>query len=293
MDYYKFADIMLEWNGGDFPLVKGNNMEQFRCKYMESEKKICFRACMVSLEKYTHFPIIKENYVYALFDVNGERMLIYHWGNRRFAFAIWPERISVEHVNECWFDPDMQNQPPLNADWFFGVSGLHKALLMQDAAILHASFINRKGKAVLFAAPSGTGKSTQAALWERMMKTETINGDRALLRKSNGIWNAYGYPGCGSSGICRNLTLPLQIIVILRQGEKNNIEEISTIQKIQALAVGIEVYPWDLEERERAIDLAELIVQAIPVICLSCRPDEGSVITLNNYLEEMEYAIDI
>lgn len=33
---------------------------------------------------------------------------------------------------------------------------------------LHASVINWKDKGILFSAPSGTGKSTQADLWKNM-----------------------------------------------------------------------------------------------------------------------------
>ncbi|WP_370839368.1 hypothetical protein [Intestinibacter bartlettii] len=35
-----------------------------------------------------------------------------------------------------------------------------------------------KDKGILFSAPSGTGKSTQADLWEKYENAEIINGDR-------------------------------------------------------------------------------------------------------------------
>ena len=295
MDYYKLADIILEWDGEAFSLLKGRYMERFRCnpEQIELKEVIRFKACLVQLGKYTIYPILKENHVYTMFDVNGERMLVYHWGNQRFAFAVWPERIKKGQVNECWFDPDMKNQPAINADWFFGVSGLHKALMFHSAVILHASYVNCNSSAILFTAPSGTGKSTQADLWRQVMHTEIVNGDRVLVRKREGKWYACGYPCCGSSQICLNRTLPLRAIVILRQGSKNRIEHLSQAQKIRSLTVAAEVYPWDAEEMECAIDLAESIVHDITVICMSCLPNEDAVKTLNNYLEEMDHATNI
>lgn len=295
MDSYKLADLIVEWDDEEFSLCEGRYLERFRYfpKSEELKDKIVFQSRLVPLEKYTHYPMVKENYVYALFEVNGERMLIYHWGNRRFAFAVWPERIKPGQINECWFDPDMKNQPPLDADWFFGISGLHKALMLRGAAVLHASYIDRSGHAILFTAPSGTGKSTQAALWKEVMKTETVNGDRVLVKKIGGKWYACGYPCCGSSRICLNRNLPLRAIVILRQSSENCVSQLTLVQKISSLMTAEEMYPWDAEEMERALELAESIAQAIPVICLSCRPNEDAVRTLNNYLEETDYAFDI
>lgn len=295
MNYYKLADLIVEWDDTEFSLCEGRYLERFR--YLpepeELKEKIAFRSKFVPLEKYIHYPIVRENYVYALVEADGKKMLIYHWGNRRFAFAVWPDRIKTDRVNECWFDPDMKNQPPLDADWFFGVSGLHKALMLRGAAVLHASYIDRSGSAILFTAPSGTGKSTQAGLWEEVMRTETINGDRVLVKKIEGKWHACGYPCCGSSRICLNRNLPMRAIVILRQSSENCVSQLTLAQKISSLVAAEEMYPWDAEEMERAMDLAESIAREIPVICLSCRPNEDAVRILNNYLEETDYAFDI
>lgn len=286
MDNYRFGNIMLQWDGRCFELARGRYLECFRCKTEMSEEILQFRGQFVSLDVYTQFQMLTENSVYALFDVHGEHLLIYHWGNRRFAFAIWPERIRSNQVNECWFDPDMVNQPKLNADWFFGVSGLHKALLQRGAAVLHASYIDRNGQAILFVAPSGTGKSTQAALWEKYAGAEVINGDRVLVRQCAGRWYAFGYPCCGSSKICLNRTLPLRIIVVLKQGVNNCIGKLTIAQKIRLLTAATEVYPWDTAEINRAMDLMEAMVKTVPVIGMSCQPDKGAVEVLNQYLEE-------
>ena len=42
---------------------------------------------------------------------------------------------------------------------------MESRLLANDRLILHASVIRQKNHVILFSAPSGTGKSTQAELW--------------------------------------------------------------------------------------------------------------------------------
>lgn len=293
MDQFLLGDLILQWDGGGYNLIPGPYLGRFRCADSAAGAPIIrFQGSFVPLEAYTQYPMVTENSVYAMFDVKGEPLLVYHWGHRRFAFAVWPERIDAGQVNTCWFDPDMRNQPGLGADWFFGVSGLHKALLQRGAAVLHASYIDWKGQAVLFTAPSGTGKSTQANLWKEFAGAEIVNGDRALVRQWKACWYAFGYPCCGSSKICLNRTLPLRAIVVLRQGEENRIEQLTALQKIRALAAATEVYPWDGLEINRALDIATQLAENVPVLKLICRPDEDAVKTLKKYLEG-RYAADI
>lgn len=286
MEHFLIGTIRLQWDSGGLELLPGKYLELFRCEPAGKERVVQFQGRFVHLEPYVGCPIVTENLVYALFNVNGEHLLVYHWGYRRFAFAVWPDRIGAQSINECWFDPDMRSQPKLNADWFLGVSGLHKALLQRGAAVLHASYINWKGRGILFTAPSGTGKSTQAELWSRYARADIINGDRVLIQRRKSDWYAFGYPCCGSSQICRNLTLPLYAVIVLRQGMENRVQQLSVTQKVQSIAAAIEVYPWDVKEMNRAVDFAVSLAGEIPVICLTCRPEEESVRVLEHYLEE-------
>ena len=98
----------------------------------------------------------------------------------------------------------------------------------QDSNFLHASFIAFQNKAILFSAPSGTGKSTQADLWQKYVRgVEIINGDRAIIGiEDNGV-KAYGLPFCGTSKITLNQSFNLSTIVILRQGKINKLIELA------------------------------------------------------------------
>lgn len=285
MDRYNIGDFCFEWDGGGYELSKGEFFEKFRTYSPEKMEKIRFCGEYEPLESYLINEKITENYSYEMFQINNEKLLIYHWAKCRFGFSVWPDRINCNDINKCYFNPKLKDNVPMSSDWFFGLSGLHKALLQKNAPILHASYIDVEGQAILFSAPSQTGKSTQARLWETYAKAEIINGDRVLLRKREDIWYAYGYPCCGSSKICINRKLPLRAIVILKKGNINQIETMSDSEKIRCLITGIEVYRWDMNDINQAMKIAEDIIKDVPIVQLTCRPDADAVYVLKKYLE--------
>lgn len=87
-------------------------------------------------------------------------------------------------------------------------SGIFRMLAEHGGVVLHSSYIiTQRGEALLFSAPSGTGKSTQAELWRSYAGAKVINGDRALVKAENGV-TANGILFSGTSGISENVTAP-------------------------------------------------------------------------------------
>ena len=91
----------------------------------------------------------------------------------------------------------------------------------RNAGAAQLVYRDAHGEGILFSGPSGIGKSTQAALWERFAGARTINGDRGLVcpaaRTVSGIFYA------GTSGICQNVTAPLRAVVLLGQAAENRV----------------------------------------------------------------------
>ena len=79
-----------------------------------------------------------------------------------------------------------------DARYFWHTQALPQLLLPFSCVLLHASVIEYAGGAVLFSAPSGTGKSTQAALWARHRGAHIRNGDKAGVRVLPDSVRAYG-----------------------------------------------------------------------------------------------------
>ena len=160
---------------------------------------------------------------------------------------------------------------------FTSLFALERHMIKRDSLILHCAYTVYKGKAILFSAPSGIGKSTQAELWKRYRGSRIVNGDRALLRKIDGVWSACGWPVCGSSDICEAEDTPLYTIVMLRQGETNHIERLSPIQAFTQLYAQTTINQWNPAFVQRAMELIEDLIGQVPVYQLTCNMTEDAV----------------
>lgn len=150
-------------------------------------------------------------------------------------------------------------------------------LLGHDGIFLHASIVSYQGQGILFSAASGVGKSTQADLWKRYMQAEIINGDRAAVRKKDGIFWAFGSPMAGSSGIYKNTGAKIKALIILEQADKNVIRRMGAGEAFVHIYRETLVNVWDHEFVEKTVDLIREMVETVPVYLLSCRPDREAV----------------
>lgn len=160
---------------------------------------------------------------------------------------------------------------------FTALFALEKRLIRKGQMILHCAYTEYRGEAVLFSAPSETGKTTQANLWEKYRGSRNVNGDRALLGKTGGIWKAHGWPVCGTSGICSNETFPIRSVVMLSQADKNHAERLTPGQAFPLLYGQITVNKWNVEDHIHAMDLIEDFLGRVPVYHLGCTISEEAV----------------
>ena len=120
-----------------------------------------------------------------------------------------------------------------------------KLMADSNAILMHASYIEYQGKAILFTAPSGTGKSTQADLWEKLRGARILNGDRCAVQLREDGFYVCGVPFAGSSNICENVTLPLKTIVCLSQAPQTTITPIKGFMAFRSVYEGCGILPWD------------------------------------------------
>lgn len=162
---------------------------------------------------------------------------------------------------------------------------IEKILNKNNAFMLHSSFIRWKDKAILFSAPSGTGKSTQAEIWKKYENADIINGDKAGVRKVEGRWMAYGLPFAGSSNIFRNEKAPISHIIVLRQGKQNRLKKLSPREAFIKIYSETTIHTWDSEFQENIINMITDLVQEIPVYIYECLPDKSAVDFLKSTIE--------
>lgn len=80
-------------------------------------------------------------------------------------------------------------------------------LVSRNILMLHGSTVSVDGKAYLFAAPCGTGKSTHTRLWRELFGQRAImvNDDKPFLQITSDRVLAYGSPWSGKHGLASNV----------------------------------------------------------------------------------------
>lgn len=104
-----------------------------------------------------------------------------------------------------------------------GVIFLEMAI-MSGFIPIHASAINYQNQAILFSAPSTTGKSTQSKLWQNFdQNISIINDDKPLLFLKDNKFYVQGSPFSGKTSENMNVSVPLKTILFIKQSRINQI----------------------------------------------------------------------
>lgn len=153
-------------------------------------------------------------------------------------------------------------------------------LLLQSyqGMFLHCAAIKYKGKAYLFTAPSGTGKTTHISLWKRYLgnEVEIINGDKPLLRKIGDEIIVYGTPWQGKEDYGCNTSAPLGGIYLLNRAKENSVFKASAKESLPFL-LSQTVRPDEKENLINLLNIIEYIVNNIPIYNLYCNMDKEAM----------------
>ena len=158
------------------------------------------------------------------------------------------------------------------------------ALLYYRAVIIHASYIIYNGQAILFTAPSGGGKSTQADLWQKYESAQIINGDRAVIKQEVDGWYVHSLPLCGSSGICLNKSAKLRAVVSLNKSDKNRVLTLNPRQKLSLMMNQLSFEAYKKDDFDKLLKFIDKMILQAEIISLDCTPDMHAVKTLKDYL---------
>lgn len=276
----EIANISFEFEVDD-EIRLDNVMEQFVSNKVDTDYFI-----KVKIDKLPkrNKECLYSNYVRKYFDYWKKYFVYYRLPNESWQFcleSIDSEKFELIFIEEC--KSYVNNIYNLINKIEIGSLLLHK-----KAAILHSSYIIHEGKAIVFTAPSGIGKSTQADLWMKYRNAEIINGDRSVIRKKENEWNAFGLPFSGSSGICLNKTAPLRAIVVLGQSKTNIVYRMNAKEAFMILFGQFAVTRWSEDEVNMLMSIIMELIKEVPILKLECLPDESAVIALEEYLRGLE-----
>ena len=141
----------------------------------------------------------------------------------------------------------------------------------RDTLLFHGSVIAVDGRAYLFAAKSGTGKSTHARLWREALgdRAVMINDDKPLLHiRKDGV-TACGTPWNGKHHLGNNIMAPLDGIAILHRGDRNIIVPAEAKEAFPML-VQQSFRPEDPVGMGKTLELLDRMRALVPVWDLTC-----------------------
>lgn len=280
---YRFADTDL---GIDCPFPYEEDGLSAAFAVPERECDVVCRVCVGTLPDVSGYENIYK----------GEKLSVFRDGERFYrVFSRYDTSGVMTPAAVLCYGRDMQ--PTLvseNEQWIkgsyllFDLLGIEHFLAERGRILLHASFIEYKGRAILFCGASGAGKSTQAALWEKYCNASVINGDKAAVVMRNREYFACSVPFAGTSGICRNRALPIAAVVLPEKNGENSLERLPAGKAFLRLYRNATVNVWHYGDVEKAGELLSGLCGSVPVLLLKCRPDEGAVRLLQNGLEDKD-----
>lgn len=157
---------------------------------------------------------------------------------------------------------------------------LRRILLEKGVLFFHASQIALGDTGILFTAPSGTGKTTQAKLWRRYRGAGLLCNDRTLTDGKT----TYGYPMDGSEPVITGERRNLGAIVVLEQAPENAVRKLRPRESLPRLLSQLVLDTWDPDASAAAAELLLDLLPRLPVYLLRCTPDESAVQCLEQQL---------
>ena len=148
-----------------------------------------------------------------------------------------------------------------------------REIIQHGRFFLHASAVVCGGGAYLFSGPSGIGKSTHTAMWQKLFPgIQILNDDKPVIWPEKGHITAWGTPFSGRTDLQRNLGVPLMGICFLKQARENRIRPVAETEAL-ALILNNTWRPKDDKTMNLLLNGIQQVVEEIPIFELSCTRD--------------------
>ena len=154
------------------------------------------------------------------------------------------------------------------------------AVAERGVILFHSSAVSVDGKAYIFTAPSGTGKSTHTRLWREVFgaRAVMINDDKPLIAFEDGRAVVYGTPWMGKHHLGADMSAPIAGICFLSRGEENQIARMPAGMILPRL-LSQTFRPAPADAMEKVLGVLVRLSASVPVWGLQCNmsPDAARV----------------
>ena len=235
----------------------------------------------------TRFKILIANKVFdisALFDSTRTFCKDYITdASPDFEIAIHPEDIQLERdkaAKEARAEGrEASNYPDDYLETLAVYRKVVAKLLDYDILLFHGSVIAVDGTAYLFAAKSGTGKSTHARLWREYFgdRAVMINDDKPLLQITDTTVIAYGTPWNGKHHLSNNISAPLKAICFLERERNNHIFAVDKRSVFSKLCQQ-SYRPDNAEALSKTLSLVDRLGSRVELYRLDCNMEQEAAV---------------
>lgn len=246
--------------------------------------EVC-KAPLFSLEMVAELPQGELSTVFLPETEDGETVIrLYHMGED-WVFDASPDH-RIPTTARTWTSKDFKQGKIaiLDRKMRSAVFGINNALMLlfafNTASLgtleMHASMVSNSGKAFLFIARSGTGKSTHSQQWLNFIPgTELMNDDNPIIRVwPDGRVTAYGSPWSGKTPCYRNVEAPVGAIVRIRRCPENKITRFGVLDAYASVYSSCSGFKAQREMADGLHATLEVIATGVPCYVLDCRPDQ-------------------
>lgn len=183
------------------------------------------------------------------------------------------------NITDAFIDAQRKVFPNLTREeheYMWTGEGFYSEVLRHGGMLLHSSCVEKSGKAYLFSANSGTGKSTHTHLWlDEIPGTRIINDDKPLLLLRDGRFFACGTPFSGKTDENINECVPIRAIVFLHRSAENILKRMKPASAVP-LFLAQTVNPRIKEYAGEMLETADKILTSVPVFSLGCNKEKGT-----------------
>lgn len=235
----------------------------------------------------------KEKYKIAglnvIMDVSGELTAI-RSEKYKYNFSSTPdfEIIGMKsNIERMMRDEGLTEQ---EAEYVASGARFYNNLVSFGGFMLHSSAVCYNGKAYLFTADSGTGKSTHTSLWKKYLtdKAFILNDDKPAVRLIDGKFYAAGTPWSGKTDQNENVLVEIGSVAFLKRGKENKISPLNPSLAVLPL-LSQTSFPTSSERVDALSKLLEQFVTNIPIFELYCDISEQAFITSFEKMTNQNY----
>ena len=135
----------------------------------------------------------------------------------------------LREIKDGRFKPDEANKQYLETIAVY--RKIVENVIDYNIILMHGAVICVDNNAIMFSAPSGSGKTTHIKKWiQNAEDAYVINGDKPLIKITEREAIACGTPWCGKERMGTNTMVPLKSIVFMERSKINKIERITFAQ---------------------------------------------------------------